>query len=86
MGLLNLVALAFGLVFFTVFFGTIFACKKMRRNARKNTLQMDPVPWEPDLSQSYVAQVPPAKLLPPYVGVTQQRYVMDTEQGYVWTR
>jgi hypothetical protein len=96
MGILNLVALGFGLIFLTIVFGTILICRKMRRSAREKTHPWDPVPWQPDLSQGYVAQLPPAQLppaqlpsaqlLPPYVGVTQQRHVMDTEQGYIWTR
>jgi hypothetical protein len=85
MSLLRLVSLGFGLIILTLVFGTIFVSKKMRRRKREKAL-LRPVPWQPDLSQSPVTQPQPAQLRPPYVGVTQERYVMDTEQGYVWTR
>jgi hypothetical protein len=85
MSILRLAALGFGLIFLTIAFGTIFVSNKMRKNARKKML-LDPVPWQPNLSQSNVSQPLPEQLLAPHVGMTQERYVIYTEQGYVWTR
>ena len=80
MGLLNLVALGVGLIFLTLVFVAIIAFKRMRSRAKERKLLSDEVPWNPDFTKNYIAELPPA-----VVGVTQRQYNSNFEQGFVQT-